>query len=113
MDDARRPSSVRTIELGPRRFRYAGHSWHQYVHVVEQPAEPPSPPERDECARMARNVCDDVIWLQRTYGVGYRFRPPPFGHETVHACTPENGCEACSVALDILRAPLAPAVSSR
>lgn len=104
---------VRAIELGPRRFRYAGHSWHQYVHVAECPAEPPSPPERDECARMAQNVCDDLILLQRQHGIGYRFRPPPFGHETVHACAPTNGCDACAVALDILRAPIAPAVSSR
>jgi hypothetical protein len=105
---------VRAIELGPRRFRYSGHSWHQYVHVTEQAAEPSSPPARDECARMAQNVCDDVIWLQRQYGIGYRFRPPPFGHDTTaHACAPENGCEACAVALEILRAPLAPAVSCR
>ncbi|KAG8466500.1 hypothetical protein KFE25_002256 [Diacronema lutheri] len=103
------------IELGPRRFRYAGHSWHQYVHVVElaPPRAEPAQPARGLAAAMAQNASDDSRWLQERYGFGFRSAggrtaktvaaEPAYAH--AHAGV--DGCEACAVALAILRAPLA------
>jgi hypothetical protein len=93
------------IELGPRRFRYAAHSWHQYVHVVDgferQTAVPTA------AAMAARLACDDSLWLQRQYGFGFRVhaRPPQRATHT-HDYAGVEGCEACRVAHNILRAPL-------
>lgn len=102
----------RRIVLGPRRFAYAAHSWHQYVHVVQgdaQPSEEREATERGLAASMAQDVCDDSLWLQRDYGFGFRSAAPaaPRAQERVHAPCGVAGCAACAVALDILHAPLA------
>jgi hypothetical protein len=78
------------------------------VHVVERPVErPPQDDDRSLTARMARDVINDSIWLQRHSGFGFRFPATGGPVALAHTQGGEYPCDVCGLGLDILRAPLA------